>query len=279
MNWLWSRLSRSFKLTELTFGIVAKDPELLVFPLLYVLIAAPVVLGTNYTITAEPSRFAIVGHVAAPILMLSLFVVFVCNTLFGLCIAYTTKTRLQGDNATLGQSLWFGVKHSPLVALWLVVEGAVTLALLCLGSTRKRGPIGRFVLGPLHGLFSVGWGAARLFVHPAMAYKGLTPFRALSESVSALKRTWGEALVVRQGFRWVFGALIFGVICVFVPLVYAYPVPLTAMILYSAIILVTALFATLNAVWRTVLYHYALYGDAAMGYERSLLQSAFEPKR
>src|SRR5687768_892390 len=118
MQFILAPLTRSLSLTRASLRILAKDPELLLFPLLYILIAAPICIAATYRMAPDGGAITMSLRGAGPILLAVIGSVIVLNPLFGICIAHTAKTRIEGGNASLFASLGFGLRRLHLALLW-----------------------------------------------------------------------------------------------------------------------------------------------------------------
>ncbi len=206
--------SRSREVMRLSFQVIKADKELLWFPILSSIFSALY----SFAILFPTIIVNLIGGgswAGNAIYYLWLFVVYfglaVISTFFGVCTCYTAKTRFEGGDATLGQSIKYGFKRFGSVVAWGAVSGVwgVLMAVLQ-GIADKLGPVGKVLMQILRGAMSFMWNIATIFVVPAITYYDLTPGKAIKKSVATLKKTWGESIIRHFGLglmRFLFGFL------------------------------------------------------------------------
>jgi hypothetical protein len=280
---------RSWSITKMSFDVVRKDPELLLFP------AISGFFSTIFTIAMLFPSFIAVwiegGDVVfGPLQMATTFASYFGLAFFAtfsnVCVVHTTRTRLNGGDATFGESIRFAMTRLPQIAGWSAVSASVgvLLRLLDNAARRSRG-IGRIIAQILHSILGLAWSVVSLFVVPAMVYDNIGPIDALQRSIEVLKRTWGESLIRHYGM----GLMTF-----------LFALPGAALILFGifafevsgalAVLLLVAgglwifaavfFFGLLNAVYNTALFHYATQGNnPPQGFDPSVLRAAFGQRR
>jgi hypothetical protein len=156
--------TRSWQLTKLTFGVMHKDPELLVFPLLGGLfsllwvaaLGVPLIAfmfaghGATRTASEEPIVYVVAGALYFGLAFVATF--------FNTCTVYTTKLRLEGGDASLGQSLRFALSRSTRIAgLSLLAAGVGLVLRIAERAGERSGGAGGLVLDAISGLFGLLW--------------------------------------------------------------------------------------------------------------------------
>ncbi|MEM6996549.1 MAG: DUF6159 family protein, partial [Myxococcota bacterium] len=196
--------SRSWQLTKLSFGVIWKDKELLLFPLIGLILSIAFLAAVLYpTVIVHWSDD---GSLEWDFLQVAVtFVTYLglafIGTFSNMCVVYTAKKRFEGGDATFGESIGFTMKRIHLVLGWATVSATVGLLFRALDHAAERaGAVGQLVIGILHSILGMAWSAITLFVVPAMVYKGLTPIPAIKDSIRVLKENWGEALIRSFGF-------------------------------------------------------------------------------
>jgi len=278
---LTDKLKRSWLLTRITLRIVfTHDRELLVFPLVTGLLVVGASLTSTFVVSKSASIVSVRMHTDPGIFSAVLLLLLLTNTLFGMCITHTTRVRLEGGDASLWQSLKFGLRNYHRALAWMMCSLAAASLLTSLRkSSNKVGVLGRWLLRPIASLLEVAWGIAKLLVIPAIVYEGHGPIDALRASVQAIKRTWGEALTRHLGFRAISNVLYFigilaALVAAFVP-----PAGSTAQLIGFQVVIayftaVIVLFHLVNTVFNTALYHYATRGEAGLGFSREILEGS-----
>ena len=192
--------SRSWEITKLSFNVIRKDKELLLFPLLagifsilfMVAMVFPTIIIWFLKGTAQQS-FGIFEY--AIIFVTHLGLAFIA-TFFNVCVVYTTKERFNGGNATFGESIKFALSKVHLIFAWSLVSATVGLILRLLDRMAERsGHVGRIILSMLTAVLGLAWSIVTIFVVPGMVYHDLGPIEAIKRSVQTLRKTWGESLI------------------------------------------------------------------------------------
>ncbi len=276
---------RSWSVAKASMDVVRKDPELLAFP------ALSGILSIGYAlIMLVPTVFAHWldggGHTFGILQWLASLATYFGFAFFAtfanVCVIHTTRTRLQGGDATFGDSVSFAMSRLPQIVGWALLSASVGLLLRMLESSgRRAGGAGRIFVSIVHGILGAAWAVVTLFVVPAMVYEGVGPFAALGRSTEILKRTWGESLVRHYGMGLLtFLAVLPGVLLCFLGVASASMSGILAIVLLvvGGIWIGLAIFMSglLNSVYNTALYHYATQGKRApQGFPRELLDGAF----
>lgn len=280
-------LARSWKLTKLTFSIINQDKELLAFAFLSfvfsALLTAAFVIPAVIPLISEPGWS---DQTVTTVQIVSVFLIYFAlafvATFFNVCVVYTTKVRLEGGNATFGQSLAFAVTRLPAIAAWSLVAATVGLLLRALQEAgQKAGKFGSFLTSLLVGVLGAAWSVITLFVVPILVYENTGPFAAIGRSVQVIKRTWGESLAKGIGLglvQFLIQALIV-VLTVAVAVLVSEPGGTVALVLAVGVgvvlLLLSALvFSVANTVFNTALYAYAQTGKIGGGYDTADLDAA-----
>jgi hypothetical protein len=262
----------------MSFGVIRKDSEMLLFPIL------SLIFSTLFSVAMIVPTFVLdvarqTGHGAvAPLQLISLFASYFglsfFATFFNVCTVYTTRVRLEGGDATFGQSIAFAFSKVHLIVGWSLVSATVGLLLHALDSIAERaGLLGKILLAILRSILASAWSIMTVFVVPAMVYRDLGPIDAVKDSVATLRQTWGESLIRHYGMGLVTLAAVLPFFLVtFVGLVTGlWPLALFGVFAMVAIFLV---FGTANTVFNTALYHFAQHRTAP-GFDPEILSSTF----
>ncbi|MBW2978106.1 hypothetical protein KY331_04640 [Candidatus Woesearchaeota archaeon] len=283
--------SRSWKVTKLSFDVMKKDKELLLFPLLggifsIIFIFAmlfPTIISRMITEVTQSITFGVLEYVLLFITYLGLSFIAV---FFNVCVVYTTKTRFEGGNATFFDSIKYAISKIHLIFVWSLVSATVGLILKIIERmAEKVGQGGRIILMALRSILGMIWSIVTIFVVPAMVYSNLGPIDAIKKSINTLKKTWGESIVRVIGLGLVqFLFFILGVIII-IPLF----ILLSALggigILIGIIFVIVyfiglfLIFGVANTIFNTALYVYADQGKIPQGYDQDILSNAFRVKK
>lgn len=280
--------SRSWQIAKLSFGVIGKDKEMLIFPflaglfsLLYsIALLFPTIIVDFLGQTAlAPVAFGVVEYAVLFVTYLGLSFI---ATFFNVCVVYTAKVRFSGGDATFFESLRFAMSKIGLIFMWSMLAATVGILLRVLDQIAERlGPVGKILLSLLRAVLGMIWSIVTIFVVPAMVYDDLTPIDAIKKSAQTLKKTWGESLVRHYGMGLVsslFAILgVFLSVGLFVGMAFLGPIGLIMAAGVSALyFLVTFLvFNCANSVFNTALYYYANNGECPEGFDMEIMKGAF----
>ena len=138
----------------------------------------------------------------------------------------------------------------------------------------RVGFVGKIVAG----LAGAAWSLATFFVVPVLVLEDKSIKDSFTQSVSVFKKTWGETITGGVSFGIAAFAAWATLIAVTGLLAYVIGVAAVAVFLAGAILL-GIFFSALQGVYVASLYRYATEGDVPPGFDRTLLDSAFVPKR
>jgi len=289
---MFESVSRSWSLAKVSFAVVKADKELLLFPLLAAIFSVSFALLMIVPMLM-PAVLEILGFTGAsdvlwyPVMFVVYFGLAFIATFFNVCVVYTTKVRLEGGNATFGDSIGFAFGRLNQILMWSFVSATVGLLLRALDRIGERmGKSGEIIMKIVTSVLGAVWSIATIFVIPVMVYEGVGPFDAVKSSISTLKKTWGEALVQGVGLglaqmiillpvMFIMGLATLAAVSIGLPW---YLVLALAVLGGTAVLAIMLVFSVLNAVFTTALYVYAKKGKITGGFDKELLKSAFGEK-
>ena len=282
-------LGRSWVLTKLTFSIIAKDKEMVIFPFIGTIAAilysfailvpgGALQLMTSGDIVMEGVGVIHIAFLFLLYLGLS-FIASFCNV----CVVYTTKTRFEGGDATFAESFQYGIKKIPLIFQWSIIAATVGVLLFLIEAiAEKFGRVGQMVIRMVRSILGMVWSVVTIFVVPVLVYEDVSPADALKRSAEVLKRTWGESIVRSLGLALVQGFVIFSILAVATGLCFTFPneqvAPIVLAISFVAILAVILIFNVAHMVFNTALYIYASTGKEPSLFEGGSLETAFSLK-
>jgi hypothetical protein len=272
--------SRSWEISKTSFGIMKKEKELFVFPILSIIfsalfliaIAIPFVLSSGLD-----NGLTVIHYVMIFVVYFGLAFV---ATFFNVCVVYTAKRAFANEEATFGNTIGYAFSKIHLIFLWSVVLATVGIILnLIEAGARKTKGGGRFALMALKSVLGFAWGLITMFVVPAMVYDDLIPFAAIKKSAGVLRKTWGESLVkgISIGiFTFLF--IILGAIVIIPIIIFTLGVSwiLTLVLILVLIIYIFAvimIFSVFEKIFDTALYVYAEKGRV-VGFDANIMRSA-----
>ena len=281
---MFERLSRSWGLIKASAGVLAKDKELLVFPLLSaactLLVAAAFLLpalglgaldglGAGGGVSFAAYLLAFLFYLA------QYFVIFFFNT----ALVGAAMIRLDGGDPTLRDGL--RIASGKLVPILGYAAIAATVGMLLRAVQERAGFIGKLVSGAL----GVAWTLASFLVVPVLVTRDIGPIDAVKESALLLKKTWGENLIGQGGVGLVFGLLFFLLALVGVAAIVAAAltgsgtlIVLVVALVIAAMLLAALIQAALAGIYSAALYRYAVGEGGSEGFDAQLLGQAFRAK-
>lgn len=284
---MFKRFSRSWSLVKVSAEVLAKDKELLVFPLLSaictVIVAAAFVLPALGLGALDGLSEGDIGaglHVGAYALgflfyLVQYFVIFFFNS----ALVGAALIRLEGGDPTLRDGL--RIATSKIVPILGYAAIAATVGVLLRAIQERAGWLGRII----GGFLGVAWTVASFLVVPILVTRNIGPIDAVKESAMMLKQTWGENLIGRGGvglvFGFVFALLIFlGVGTTIAAASSGSSILIGSVVaLFVVALLVTGLVqAALSGIYSAALYRYAAGEGGSEGFNGDLLEKAFAVK-
>ena len=281
---MFERLSRSWGLIKASAGVLAKDKELLVFPLLSaactLLVAAAFLLPALGLGALDGLRSGGGVSFAAYLLaflfyLAQYFVIFFFNT----ALVGAAMIRLEGGDPTLRDGL--RIASGKLVPILGYAAIAATVGMLLRAVQERAGFIGKLVSGAL----GVAWTLASFLVVPVLVARDIGPIDAVKESALLLKKTWGENLIGQGGVGLVFGLLFFVLALVGVAAIVAAAltgsgtlIVLVVALVIAAMLLAALIQAALAGIYSAALYRYAVGEGGSEGFDAQLLGQAFRAK-
>lgn len=281
-------LSRSWRITRLSFGVINKDRELIGFAFLSFIFSSlfaiamivPSIVPTVMDGGVSETSLEVYQYV---ILFLTYFGLALIATFFNVCVVYTTKIRFEGGNASFAESLRFAFSKIGLIVQWSLVSATVGLILRILDNLASRlGKGGQLVAQLIIALIGMTWSIVTIFVVPVLVFEGLGPIPAVKRSTQVIKKTWGESLIRSIGLGLI-QLLIFVVIigatiglAYLLNSAYEFTGALIGIGIGVVLLFITGLiFSVANMVYNTALYVYASNNLIANGFDEDVVRSAF----
>ncbi|GHC10694.1 DUF6159 family protein [Thermomonas carbonis] len=280
---MFERFSRSWGLIKASAGVLAKDKELLVFPLLSAictLIVAAAFLLPAFGLGAldglrEGGMSATAYALAFLFYLVQYFVIFFFNS----ALVGAAMIRLDGGDPTVRDGLRIaGSKAMPILGYAAI---AATVGMVLRAIQERAGFLGRIVAG----LIGVAWTLASFLVVPVLVSRDIGPLDAVKESALLLKKTWGENLIGQGGVGLVFAFIFFALIIAGAAAIVAVAmtgsgvlIGLVVAVVIAALLLAALVQAALSGIYSAALYRYAMGAGDSEGFDAQLLGQAFRVK-
>ncbi len=271
------RIRNTFELAKLSWGVLKKDRELLVIPVLSFLVSAALLIPLMFVVFATAStESGGVEEASANPAMLLLGIVAalglsVISVFFNGALVAGAHERLAGGDPTVGSAIRKAFSRIPGLVPWAILTATVGMILRALRD--RAGWLGQFVIS----MVGMAWEVATFLVVPAIVIDDKGAIEGLKTSGSLLKSTWGENLAARVGF----GLLGFVAMLPALLLIAVFGslggvgliVGIAIGVVWIAVVVVVM--TALNAVFQAALYLYATSGMAPSGFEGSSIGESF----
>jgi hypothetical protein len=282
----FDRISNSFALARSSWGVLRKDKQLVLFPVLSSLACLLVLasFGVPILLLALGNKIAFEdanGHpalwtypVAFAFYFCNYFVIVFCNAALISC----ALMRFGGQEPTLADGFGAAWSRLPQIAAWSLVSATVGILLKAIENLHeKAGQI-------ISGLLGTAWTIITYFVVPVLVVEKVGPFEAIRRSLALLKQTWGEALVGNFGlglFKLLLTLPGIVVVVLGVALCFSKLLPLGVMLIVLGVLYflaVAAVGAALDAIFLGALYQFASTRTVPVGFDAGAIEGAFRRK-
>ncbi len=290
---MFESLHNSRALFRTTLDILARDKELMVFPILSGLAGVAVMatfaggawgLGLFDELMHTEAEFAVDRLREEWPLLVAGFLYYFANffviTYFNAALVGAAHIRLTGGDPTISDGIRLANGCLPAIFGYSAIAATVGMLLKLIESRTRN----NFLAGLAVSLAGVAWTLVTYLVVPVLVIERLGAAASVRRSGSLLKKTWGEQIVAGFGF----GALGFllsliGFVVIFCGAVVAYRIgqPGGTTVLIGSIAAAVIYWLVLGVVLSALrgIYTAALYAHATEqpveGFPRELLRGAF----
>lgn len=275
------KLDNSFALMRASWEILNKDKEILLIPVISGISMMVMLASFFFPVFLFPDPVLMKRIMAEDkdTVMAVCFLFYFLNYLniifFNSVIVACATIRMDGRDPTLLDGLNVAGARIFKIILWSLVSASVGMILRMIQG--KSNFIGR----ALAGLLGMAWSVSSYLVVPILVNENKDPFDALSDSVSLLKKTWGEGLIGTFSFGLVFTLMSLPVVFIIGAGVYSGSGPLTLTLMIIAafyIIALSVVQASLSGIFQAALYQFARFGKVPSGFREDQLRCAIERK-
>jgi hypothetical protein len=267
------RISRGWQLTKMSLGVIRKDKEILLFPVIsgLVLIA---IIATYFGFWFFSGGFTSDFNTLNWAFYLFWFVFYLISyflvVFFNVAIVACAMKRLEGGDPTFSYGIGFAASRVKYIFEWAIV--AATVGLIIRAISERAGFVGKIIMG----FVGMAWSIATYFVVPIIAFENVGPIDAIKKSAGILKRSWGEALVSNLGMGLVFlGLGAIGLVPLLVAIVLgsvtAILVAVSTVFVYWLILVIIA--SAAQTVLLTALFRYATTGKVSEDFPENALKN------
>ncbi len=276
------RIGRSWALAKTSLGVIKRDKELILFPLISAFVVGLMLASWVSVLFFTGSyrffeglgttngRYAVYVMIFAFYLAAHVVVLYFNSALVG-----AAMVRLNGGDPTLGDGIRAANARLGRIVAWAIIGGTVGYVLRLLS---QRGGLALRIAVWLVGAV---WSVATFFVLPVLIFEDIGPIQAIRRSASLFRRTWAESLVGPLALGLVF--FLFGLLGLLGPLVglalgsrAALIVGFGAAIVYWLTLGVVA--SAAQGVLVAALYRYATTRQVPPGFDQGEMANPFFPK-
>lgn len=275
---MFEKFSRSWELVKASAAVLRSDKELMLFPLISGL-ATLVVLATFLIPMFALRVFADGFGVGAAVFgFLFYFVQYSVIIFFNCALIGAAMIRLEGGDPSLADGFNVAKARIPQILGYAAISATVGVLLQSLKSKDN------FLVRLLGSGLGAAWTLATFLVVPVLVSRNIGPIDALKESVTLLKRTWGENAVGQIGIGAAFGLLTFGVVMLGVLLTVlaaqvAWALAIAVGVVFGLGVLLLGIYqAALSGIYSAALYRYAVSHETPAAFRGTDLEHAFLPK-
>lgn len=274
------RMGNTWRLTKNSWSLLKQDRELLWLPVLSMLTlvaitaAAAVVGFVTGSFNTEQGADSLGGS-AAVLGLVFVFVATATVVFFEGALVAGAHERMTGGDPTVRSALGRAAARLPSLLGWALITMTVGLVLRFL--RERLGFLGQI----LTFLAEAAWGVATYLVVPAIIIDDFRSFAGVKQSMSLVRRTWGENLIAQAGFGLLGFVLalpiilIAGLIAVLVPGVGAFVGIAIGVI---GVLTIGVVIGALSLYFKTALYEYATDGVAHGGFDIDQMEASFGSK-
>lgn len=268
-----------------SWGVLKQDKELMWFPVISAIVAmfAVVIMGIAYFEFILGGNFSNLSSDTGPgplvsygILLVYYLVMFYIANFFQAAMLVIIAARFRGQNLGFGDGIRGAVKNSGKLFIWSLISATVGVVLKLIAD---RGKIFSIIVAALLG---AAWNILTYFSLPALIVGGVSVKESFKESAAAIRKTWGETIIVNFGVSLFISIIILlvSVIAITMMVVVQSAVPILIMLGLWILFVVAALIvsATLGSIFKLALYEYAKNGTIPAGFSPELIRGAIRKK-
>ncbi len=277
---MFDKFSRSWELVKASASVLRSDKELMLFPLISgfcTLLVMATFLVPIFALRLFENGFSAGGAVMG---FLFYFCQYSVIIFFNCALVGAAMIRLDGGDPTLRDGFDAAKSKLPSILGYAAIAATVGVLLQALKSRDNN-----FIVRLVGSGLGAAWTLATFMVVPILVSRNIGPIDALKESVTLLKRTWGENAIGNVGIGAAFGLITFAVMLIGAGLAYlafqASPVlaVVVAVVFVLGMLLLGIYQAALSGIYSVALYRYAVAHETPEAFQGVQLQDAFQPKR
>lgn len=273
---MFATIGHTFQLIKISWRVLMKDRELILFPVLSG-ITLLIVVGIFALIAMSTGTWDRLGDAAGAEEMsvsdmvlgaILLVVTYFIAIYFNAALIASAMKRLRGGEPDLAYGFSRASAHIPAILGWAIISATVGIILQAL-----RGRTDNFIGQLATSIAGAAWAYATFFVVPVLVAEGMGPIAAIKRSGSLFRQTWGRQFAASFGFGIVY---IVAVLIAFLPAALIFTLSPIAGIVVGVLLVALAMatVAALEGIFKAALYDYAT-GSPPEEFDTATLRSAY----
>ena len=193
---------------------------------------------------------------------------------FNTALISCVNAHLNGKDMSVCEGLANASRHLPSILVWALISATVGIILHFI--ERRAGIFGRIATS----FIGIAWSFATFSVVPVLILENKGVADSVKESVSLMKKTWGESIVGSGSIMLVFVATgVVAFVGVLATLALGNMIVFgSALVLFLILVVILVVIAAaMQGIFVTALYIYARTGTIPSAFRRDLIQQAFAP--
>lgn len=278
-----SKFGRSWYLTKATFKILWSDKKLVGMVFLGLILDIIIVAAAIATLFIAPDTQAFFYVYIAALYFAFAFTATYVNA----AIAYAVREKVsKNKKPSFMEMIGFCTKRLGRIIQWSLIAALVGILFKILENALRKSPLGEIGRKIIMSILGLAWSIASLFVVPSMVLRDVGPIQGFKDTVSTLKKTWGESIILYTGF----GLMKSGVVITFTILMiltgffmFTTEVSIIATVISLSIlgllfIFVLMLFKAAELIFNTSIYLFAINMDKVPFFPRSLMKNSIRKR-
>jgi hypothetical protein len=191
---MFEKISTGWQFAKDSYSIIRWNKKLLIFPIVSMIAALVVILSFALPVfgTGVGDRWLESEDGSMPVeAWITLFAFYFCNyfviVFFNAGLVACTMKALDGEEVSVGYGFSIAAKRLPQIISWALLSAVVGVILNAIESNEKSGKFIRAILG-------TAWTVMTYLAVPFIVLQGNGPVAAIKNSLSAVRKTWGESL-------------------------------------------------------------------------------------
>ncbi|MEM9200333.1 MAG: DUF6159 family protein [Actinomycetota bacterium] len=274
------RIRNTIDLAKTSWGVLQKDRELIVLPVLSFFVGlivlavfvVPGILALPEETTSGASEEQALPALSVILFVLGSFAATIVSVFFTGALVAGAHERMSGGDPTVGSAIGKAAQRIGGLVPWAILTATVGMIIQAL--RERAGWLANLLLGGIE----MAWNVASFLTIPAIVIDNKGPIDGFKTSTGLLRQTWGENLASQVGFGLLsFVAIIPAVLLVVLAAAAGVTAFTVAAFLIAAawIALVLAVVSALSGIFRAALYMYATSGQTPEGFEAANLGGTF----